>query len=348
MWSKWAEVSKMNLKNNVEFIRQKLSDLEPIAVVKDDAYGHEAAVVVPELLRNGITKFAVVYAKDALMLSEFGAEWILVLDDPPVSGMCSEYERRGIRFCITDSKWLSNGLLELPIKFHLFVDVGMHREGVPWYETNTIKEICKVVGNRLEGICSHLSNGLSDSQVLATQEERFREVLSIVPEGLMVHLSNSASLYNGRFPYATHFRPGISLYGYGHPGLKPVLSLKARVIHEHVLEPGEGLSYGWTWRATEPTHVVTVPVGYGDGYNRKLSNKAIAGSKAGSLQQIGTVTMDFTMFKAPKNVAVGDEIVLMGEWEEGHFWADEMAQVIGSIPYEVLTSINPRVPRVLV
>jgi alanine racemase len=184
--------------------------------------------------------------------------------------------------------------------------------------------------------------------VLATQEERFREVLSIVPEGLMVHLSNSASLYNGRFPYATHFRPGISLYGYGHPGLKPVLSLKARVIHEHVLEPGEGLSYGWTWRATEPTHVVTVPVGYGDGYNRKLSNKAIAGSKAGSLQQIGTVTMDFTMFKAPKNVAVGDEIVLMGEWEEGHFWADEMAQVIGSIPYEVLTSINPRVPRVLV
>lgn len=348
MWNKWAEVSKMNLKNNVEFMRQKLSDLEPIAVVKDDAYGHDAAVVVPELLRNGITKFAVVYAEDALMLSEFGAEWILVLDDPPVSGMCSEYERRGIRFCITDSKWLSNGLLELPIKFHLFVDVGMHREGVPWYETNTIKKICKVVGNRLEGICSHLSNGLSDSQVLATQEERFREVLSIVPEGLMVHLSNSASLYNGRFPYATHFRPGISLYGYGHPGLKPVLSLKARVIHEHVLEPGEGLSYGWTWRATEPTHVVTVPVGYGDGYNRKLSNKAIAGSKAGSLQQIGTVTMDFTMFKAPKNVAVGDEIVLMGEWEEGHFWADEMAQVIGSIPYEVLTSINPRVPRVLV
>jgi len=104
-------------------------------VVKDDAYGHDAAVVVPELFENGITKFAVVYAKDALMLSEFGAEWILVLDDPPVSGMCSEYERRGIRFCITDPKWLRDGLLELPIKFHLFVDVGMHREGVPWYET---------------------------------------------------------------------------------------------------------------------------------------------------------------------------------------------------------------------
>jgi len=134
--------------------------------------------------------------------------------------MCSEYERRGIRFCITDPKWLRDGLLELPIKFHLFVDVGMHREGVPWYETNTIKEICKVVGNRLEGICSHLSNGLSDSQVLATEEERFRDVLGIVPEGLMVHLSNSASLYNGRFPYATHFRPGIALYGYGYPGLK--------------------------------------------------------------------------------------------------------------------------------
>lgn len=348
MWNKWAEVSKMNLKNNVELIRQKLPDLEPIAVVKDDAYGHDAAVVVPELLKNGITKFAVVYAKDALMLSEFGAEWILVLDDPPVSGMCSEYERRGIRFCITDPKWLRDGLLELPIKFHLFVDVGMHREGVPWYETNTIKEICKVVGNRLEGICSHLSNGLSDSQVLATEEERFRDVLGIVPEGLMVHLSNSASLYNAKFPYATHFRPGIALYGYGYPGLKPVLSLKARVIHEHVLESGEGLSYGWTWRATEPTHVVTVPVGYGDGYNRKLSNKAIAGSKAGSLQQIGTVTMDFTMFEAPKNITVGDEIVLMGEWEGGHFWADEMAQLIGTIPYEVLTSINPRIPRVLV
>jgi len=80
----------------------------------------------------------------------------------------------------------------------------------------------------------------------------------------------------------------------------------------------------------------------------KVSNKAIAGSKAGSLQQIGTVTMDFTMFEAPKNITVGDEIVLMGEWEGGHFWADEMAQLIGTIPYEVLTSINPRIPRVLV
>ncbi|WP_018963487.1 alanine racemase [Coprothermobacter platensis] len=348
MWNKWVEISKQNLKHNVSLLTDSLPSLEPIAVVKDDAYGHDMGIVVPELLKLGVKKFAVVCADDALMLSELGAEWILVLDDLPMPDMASEFARRGIRFCITDKRWMEKGLLDLPLKLHLFVDIGMHREGIPWDDGSTIKEICHVVGDKLEGVCSHMSSQLPTSNLFKVQEERFRNVLSLVPDGIMVHLSNSGSLISGSMPYATHYRPGIALYGYGYNGVKPVLSLKARIVHEHTLIDNEGVSYDWLWKSQGLSHIVTVPVGYGDGYSRRLSNKAKAGVKNYTLPQVGAVTMDFTMFEAPGDVAVGDEVTLLGAWGSDHFWADDMANLLDTIPYEVLTGISHKIPRVLV
>jgi alanine racemase len=348
VWNKWAEISKENLKHNVELLKSAVPQMEPIAVVKDDAYGHDMALIVPELLKMGISKFAVVYTKDALMVTEMGAKWVLVLDDKPIAGMESDLAKRGIRFCITDPLWLDDGTLDLPLKFHLFVDVGMHREGIAWDDTATIKEVCSVVGDRLEGICSHLSASTPGSAIFRLQEERFREVLKKVPDHLMVHLSNSGSLVGSSLPYATHFRPGIALYGYGHPEVKPVLSLKTRVLHKHSIRTEEGVSYDWLWKADRNSQIATVPVGYGDGYSRRLSNRAIAGSAYGTLSQVGAVTMDFTMFRCPEELNVGDEVVLMGQWEYGHFWADDMAKLLSTIPYEILTGISHRIPRTLV
>ncbi|NPV88956.1 alanine racemase [Coprothermobacteraceae bacterium] len=345
---KWAEISKNSLKHNVKAIREMLPSAEIVAVVKDNAYGHDLAATLPALLEAGVTKYAVVYQRDALMVSELGAPWVLVLDDFPDAQLAEEYARRGIRFCITDYDWIERGVLELPIQFHLFIDTGMHREGVPWYATDAIKKISADLGSRLEGICTHMAHIAKDSELYRLQLQRFEEALCLVPDSLMVHVSSSGALHVGVPSYATHVRPGIALYGYTHPEVKPVLSLKATVVHARDVDEGDGVSYGWRWIAQHRTRVVTVPVGYADGYNRLLTNKARAGVNDFTLEQIGTVTMDFTMFKAPSEVRVGDVMTLLGEWGTGRFWADDWAEAIGTIPYEVLTGLSPRIPRIAV
>jgi alanine racemase len=213
----------------------------------------------------------------------------------------------------------------------------------------------------IEGIYSHLAN--SDSADLASAElqlERFMEVLSFYSErGIappMRHIANSGAILQMPHSYLDMVRAGILLYGY-YPSseaprtvtVRPALTWKSRVVYFKVVKPDHPVSYGSTWSTDTLTRVVTIPVGYGDGYFRSLSNKSQVLIRGRRYPVIGRVCMDQLMVDIGWETAYnGDEVILLGEAGDERITPEELAEWAGTISYEVLTNINTRVPRVYV
>jgi alanine racemase len=241
-------------------------------------------------------------------------------------------------------------------RVHLKIDTGMERIGIHYYSADQLLEAslqCQHV--EVEGIYSHFANAdAADLSHARLQLERFHEVLLFYEKrGLpmpMRHIANSAGLLQLSESHLDLVRPGILLYGV-YPSteclrsvlVKPALTWKSRVAYFKVVQPGHPVSYGSTWQSDHPVRVVTIPVGYGDGYFRALSNKAQVIIRGQRYPVVGRVCMDQLMVNLEQGTAYnGDEVILLG----GDITADEMATWAGTIPYEVLTNINTRVPRV--
>jgi alanine racemase len=244
-------------------------------------------------------------------------------------------------------------------KVHLKVDTGMERIGVHHYSAEGLLEAAARSPHvEVEGIYTHFAN--ADAEDLAharLQLERFHEVLRFyerrsLPVPLR-HAANSAALL--RLPAARldMVRPGILLYGvYPFPSapraveVRPALSWRSRVVYFKVVEAGSPVSYGSTWRSDHRVRLVTVPVGYGDGYFRSLSNRAEVVLRGKRYPQVGLVCMDQMMVNIEWGTAYnGDEVVLIGEQGDARVTVEDLAQWAGTIPYEILTAIGNRVPR---
>jgi alanine racemase len=211
----------------------------------------------------------------------------------------------------------------------------------------------------VDGIYSHFANADADDLSHARlQLERFLEVLRFyerrsLPAPLR-HIANSAAILRLPESCLDVVRPGILLYGvYPYPGapraveVRPALSWRSRVVYFKVVEPGSPVSYGSTWRSDHRVRLVTVPVGYGDGYFRSMSNKAEVILHGRRQAQVGRICMDQLMVNIEWGSGYnGDEVVLIGEQGEARVTVEELAVWAGTIPYEVLTAINARVPRV--
>jgi alanine racemase len=247
-------------------------------------------------------------------------------------------------------------------RVHIKVDTGMARLGVPYYEALPLLGAslsCSHV--RVEGIYSHFAN--SDSADLTharLQIERFEEVCSFYEKHSlpmpMRHLANSGGILALPESYYEMVRPGIMLYG-SYPSadvarsvaIRPALTWKTRAVFEKVLPPFHPVSYGSTWQSDHPVRILTLPVGYGDGYFRLLSNKAPVIVRGRRYPQVGRVCMDQMMVNLEKDPAdVGEEVLLIGEAGKVKVTADELAELIGTISYEIFTNINTRVPRAYV
>ena len=247
-------------------------------------------------------------------------------------------------------------------RVHLKIDTGMERIGVHYYNAEGFLEAalrCRHV--RVEGIFSHFARAdEADPAPSHLQLERFNEVLSFYERrGLPMpirHMANSAAIL--RFPeaYFDMVRPGILLYGV-YPSAEvprtvevaPALSWKTRVVYFKVTKPGHGVSYGWTWAPDRMTRIVTLPVGYGDGYFRSMSGKAQVLIRGRRYPVVGRICMDQMMVNIGWETAYnGDEVVLIGEQGNERITVEDLAEWAGTIPYEVLTNINTRVPRLYV
>jgi alanine racemase len=236
----------------------------------------------------------------------------------------------------------------------------MERLGVHYYNANSLLEAALDCEHCLvEGIFSHFAN--SDAADLSSAEiqlARFQGVLNFYKERNlpppMRHMANSGAILQLPESHFDMVRAGILLYGV-YPSaeascsilVRPALSWKSRVVYFKVVKPGHPVSYGSTWQSDHMVRVVTVPVGYGDGYFRALSNKTEVIIRGKAYPVVGRVCMDQMMVNIEWDSAYnGDEVILIGEAGDSSISCDQLAELAGTIPYEILTNINTRVPRI--
>ncbi len=246
--------------------------------------------------------------------------------------------------------------------YHLKVDTGMGRIGVLPEALPAFLEAAKAHPRLvLDGVLSHFANAdLADDAETAAQVARFRDAVARVDAAgfkpTWLHLANSAAVLEGTVALEARAlaRPGLMLYGYppaarfaADADLEPVLTLATRITHLKRVPPGFKVSYGQTWSAPRESLVATLPVGYADGYDRRHSNGSPVLVGGRRCEIIGRVCMDMCLVDVTDvpGVALGDEVVLLGRQGEAFVGADELADRIGTIPYEVLCAIGERVPR---
>ena len=354
-----AYVAVDALRHNVARVRATVgSGREIMAVVKANAYGHGLVPAARALLDAGVDALGVAFLEEGVALRRAGVTApILVL-----GGIIGNQVRHFIEheLDITAASPFKMGQIQAAAealgrraRVHLKVDTGMERLGIHWDNAEDLFEAA-AGASRVDvvGIFSHLAQSEDlDPSFTALQTRRFLDVLrSARACGLghaRAHLANSGGVFGHPATHLDMVRPGLALYGVGpYPGLRPALRLQTRVVYFKVVRAGSPVSYGGTWTAPRDTRVVTLPVGYGDGYTRALSNKAEVIVRGRRCPVIGRVTMDATMVDiGPDGTAYnGDPVVLLGEAGEQSVSVEELAAWADTIPYEILTSISARVP----
>ena len=344
-----AEIDLGAVRHNVRALKRRANGSLLMAVVKADAYGHGSVPVSLAAIEAGADSLAVVTAEEGAELREAGiAVPILVFTDLlPQKLQLARQHRLAVTAHSVES---ARRIASVPgLEAHLKVNTGMNRWGVEPAEVGPARGI---LGDHLAGIYTHFASADADAETTGLQMERFDAVLAAQPlGGLLVHAANSAALLWHPKSHYDCVRPGIVLYGL-HPGgdrgdpaeeeLRPAMSLKSYVADVRRLLPGEGVSYGLTFRAGEATLAATVPVGYAEGYRRALSGGAYALIRGRRRPLLGRVTMDACVFGVDGGVGVGDEVVLVGEQGGEKVSAEELGRVGGTINYEITTGINPR------
>ena len=366
----WAEINLDNLINNIKEIKRQSKNSEVIGVVKANAYGHGAAQVSKTLLENGINKLAVANIIEAIELRDNNIKapiMLLGISENYAIDSIINYEVEPTISSLNFAKELNNRAISLNkiVNVHIAIDSGMGRIGFRNTEAdiNDIIEISKLSNLNIESIFSHFSTADSiDKSYSDYQIEVYNNIMSAIEErGLKINkknLSNSAAIIDLQKSHYDYVRPGIIQYGY-YPSsevnmsnlkIKPVLTWKTRIVHLKEVDANEFIGYGKTFKTTRKTKIATLPVGYADGYSRSLSNKGKVIINGQLAPIIGTVCMDQFMVDVTdiKDVKAFDEVILLGESGKVKFDAEDMAEIIGTISYEVLCLIGRRAPRVYI
>ena len=363
--STFVEVNLSQLSRNLDAIREKVSPAKIMIVVKANAYGH-GLTEVAKYLDPQVDYIGVAVLEEGILLREIGVGTPILVLGGIWGDQIPAYIENDLTLTAPSVERLGQidraaQTLGKKAKVHLKVDTGMERIGVHYYNAHTLQEAalkCKHV--EVEGIFSHFANADGDDLSHARlQLERFNEVLQFYEKrGLPMpvrHMANSGGILQLPESYFDMVRPGILFYGvYPSPEVqrtvevKPALAWKSRVVYFKVTLPGHPVSYGSTWESNHNVRIVTVPVGYGDGYFRSMSNKAQVVIHGQRYPQVGRVCMDQIMVNIEGDSAFnGDEVILIGESENGErVTVEELAQWANTIPYEILTNINTRVPRI--
>jgi len=378
----WAEISLPALRRNYARVQELAGQRKVMAVIKADAYGHGATAVARTLEACGADWFGVATVDEALDLRAAGiAKPILLLGGLYMSDPAALIEY-GITPSVSSTARLDTYAdcarrFGQSIDFHLKVDTGMGRLGIPPNLLEAFMERLRELhgsasaaerGLRLSGFFTHLASAedlvatQTDEQLdrFATALERLR-ALGARPE--WVHVSNSAALLARSDIQENMVRIGALFYGYCLPlalppgsaprpqqAFEPVLSFRSRVVFLKDHPAGAPLGYGASFFTRRPSRIATLPVGYADGLSRTLSNRGRAIVRGRFARIVGSVSMDMTLADVTDipGVSVGDEVTLIGRSDGCSITAAEVAQAIGTIPYEVLCSIGKRVPRIYV
>lgn len=356
----WVEINLENLAFNMKNIKNNTpSGVKVLAVVKADAYGHGAVMLAPTLLASGADMLGVASIDEGLDLRQAKISCdILVLGAVPVWAVeIAAKEDISISVFTKEHLEACRQVFErtgIKPKVHVKLDTGMNRIGVSCDDAVVfIKDVQNADYLNFQGVFTHLANA-ENRKKTQLQIDKWNSVIShINTEGLLLHILNTAGAMCYDVPNSNMRRAGIALYGLypdlpedgevRKPDLKPLLSLKARIVNIHDAKDGEGVSYGHTYTAQGKRTIATVPLGYADGVPRSLSNKIYGVLNGKKVAQVGNITMDQMMFDITGvDASLGDVITLLDE----NNTIDEWAKILGTINYELTCRLKVRLPRV--
>lgn len=372
----WMEISLDALKHNIEGFKRVLpDDMSIMAIVKANAYGHGAVEISKEAVACGANYLGVAFLDEALELRNAGITApILVLGHTPPEGVEAAWKhnitinvyRREVLDALKElqcTPMYKNSSSKL--KIHIKLDTGMGRLGLHTEQNaiSFIEEALSMPGIEVEGLFTHYANADElDKSYTVMQYQRFERVVNHFAKQKVtfkyLHAGNSAAAIDLPELSYNMIRLGISMYGL-YPSdevnaqridLKPVLSLKTGVVHLKTLPPDSGVSYGTIYHTKQEEDIATLPIGYADGYSRMLSGKAEAIVHGRKVPLVGRICMDQCMINVTgiDNVEIGDEVVMIGEQDGVRITAEDLAEQLGTINYEIICMISHRVARVYI
>ncbi len=368
----WVEINLSALAHNVRQIRSLLAPATAImAVVKADAYGHGAIDVARTILAEGVEWLAVATVPEGVELRQAGiVAPILVLGAVNHQLQVQAIVTWGLQLTLCSREqaiWLSKfaATLQLkdPILVHLKLDTGMSRLGVNWQQAaDFFTEASSLPYLQIAGLYSHLATADEpDSTVLAMQAQRFRVASDrIAAAGHTLpplHLANSAGILVSQSLHYQIVRPGLILHGiYPAPhlqariDLQPVLSVRARIDQVKEIVAGTGVSYGYQFIADRDMRLATVGIGYADGIPRRLSGRMEVSIRGRLVPQLGAITMDRIVIDVSQfaDLQVGEVVTILGRDGTAQITADDWAQSLGTISWEILCGFKDRLPRVTI
>jgi alanine racemase len=359
-----AEIDLAALKANAALIAARVAPAGVMAVVKADAYGH-GAMACARALAPHVWGFAVSLVEEGVELRRGGLEGPIVV----LGGVYGRSHQDVVAYGLTPVVWeveqierfarAADELSAGRVGIHLKIDTGMARLGArPEVLPSLLEAARRVAGVEVTGLATHLAEAdEADEAATRAQLSAFDEARAQVAAAgfapKLVHAANTAGSL--RFPGARHdvVRPGLALYGglpsanVALPGLKPVMRLTTRIVALRDLPAGAKVSYGGRWRADRSSKIATIPIGYADGYTRRMSGRAevlVAGRRC---KVAGAITMDMAMVDVTDVPArLGDEVTLIGSQGGATLGVDELAAWSDTVSYEIYCGISKRVPRV--
>ena len=377
MHKTWVEINKKALQNNIRQFQELIGrHVKLMAVVKANAYGHGLVEVARIAAKSGVPWIGVDSIDEAIKLKKAGIKTpILILGYTLISrlGNVVKYNFRQVVYNKETIKELVRlrGATPKSIKIHLKVETGTSRQGL---EKEELLELAKIIKKypqiEIEGIYTHYANieDTTDHSYARTQLKKFKQAVELLEKnGIKIPIKHTAcSAATILFPetYFDMVRLGISMYGLWPSKetfvsakeknrklkLEPVLTWKTRVAQIKKIKAGMPISYGLTERASRDLKIAVLPIGYFDGYDRKLSGIGNVLIKGKRCRVLGRVCMNMIMVNVSHNktIKLEDEVVILGKQGSEIIFVEELAQKIGTINYEVVTRINPLIPRILV
>jgi alanine racemase len=365
-----AEIFYSRLRNNLAIVKSYIgSGVKIMAVVKANAYGHGIYEISRAVLAEGAHYLGVAYLEEGVYLRQRGITAPILALGAINTDQIAEFIRNDIEITtssIDKTRAIADSAKKMNTraKVHMKIDTGMQRIGVQWQNAARFIEVTtQDPAIEVKGIFSHFAKAESDPECTAVQLERFESVLTIMrkkgvlPE--LVHIANSAGIINHPASHYTMVRPGIMLYGYNPNGylpnaalngrtLQPVMTLKTKVSYFKVVPAQTGISYNHTYKTKQQTRIITLPIGYGDGYFRQLSNKAKVMLRGAAYPVVGSICMDQCMVDIGRDGTAhnGDDVLVFGEMDGGVIPLESLCDAVGTITYEFLCGISSRVPRV--
>ncbi len=356
-----VEIDLDALRHNFRLLAARSGpDVVVLAMVKSEAYGHGLESCARALAAAGARAFGVAEVEEGIRLRQAGIEGDIVVtlglapDDDPADVV--RHRLQPVVFDEAGARRLAAAGVDRgrDIPVHLKIDIGMGRLGVMADDAALlVQTVGRMAGLRIAGLMAHYPLADEDQEQTAWHLAVFRQLIDRLqdnlPSGCLFHIANSAAMLGSDAGNLAMVRPGIALYGctpagVEDPGLRPVMTMKSSVVQVKEVPAGCGISYGHTFVTCRPSRIAVLPVGYDDGYLRRLSNRAQVLIRGRRIPLVGTICMNACMADVTEHadIEAGDEVVLLGQQDGQQISAEEIARWSGTISYEILCLLGSR------